>query len=148
MQDTENKTVILGGLVRRPSKVRPFSSTLKQVVRETLMLTTKKESVMKLIAVGDNAPNFTLTDNNEQYVRLTDYRGKKVLLSWHPLAWTPVCTDQMRALENNIQSFQDLDTVPLGCSVDPAPSKKMWAEALQITSVKLLTDFWAHGKVA
>lgn len=103
---------------------------------------------MKLVAVGDAAPNFALTDNNEQYVRLSDYRGKRVLLSWHPLAWTPVCTDQMRALENGYETFEHLNTVPLGFSVDPAPCKKLWAEALQIKMVRLLADFWPHGKVA
>ncbi|SMC90031.1 redoxin domain-containing protein [Sporomusa malonica] len=103
---------------------------------------------MNLITVGDDAPNFTLTDNNEQYVTLTNYRGKKVLLSWHPLAWTPVCTDQMRALETNYQTFQNLNTVPLGFSVDPTPCKKIWAEALQLKMVRILADFWPHGKVA
>lgn len=103
---------------------------------------------MKLISVGDDAPNFTLTDNNEQYVTLTNHRGKKVLLSWHPLAWTPVCTDQMRALENNYQTFQSLNTVPLGLSVDPTPCKKIWAAALQLKLVQILADFWPHGKVA
>jgi peroxiredoxin len=103
---------------------------------------------MKLISVGDNAPNFTLTDNNEQYVTLSNYRGKKVLLSWHPLAWTPVCTDQMRALENNYQTFLNLNAIPLGLSVDPAPCKKIWAAALQLEMVKILADFWPHGKVA
>ena len=52
---------------------------------------------MKLIAVGDSAPDFILKDNHDKEIRLSDYRGKKVLLSWHPLAWTSVCTDQMRA---------------------------------------------------
>lgn len=103
---------------------------------------------MKLISVGDNAPSFTLTANNDQYVTLANYRGKKVLLSWHPLAWTPVCTDQMRALENNYQTFQNLNTVPLGFSVDPAPSKKIWAAAIQLKKLLLLADFWPHGKVA
>jgi peroxiredoxin len=45
---------------------------------------------MKLIAVGDSAPDFTLKDNYDKEIRLSDYRGKKVLLSWHSLAWTPV----------------------------------------------------------
>jgi len=103
---------------------------------------------MKLISVGNDAPNFTLTANNDQYVTLANYRGQKVLLSWHPLAWTPVCTDQMRALENNYQTFQNLNTIPLGFSVDPAPSKKIWAAAIQLKMVQILADFWPHGKVA
>lgn len=103
---------------------------------------------MKLIAVGDQAPDFSVMDNRDRQVRLSDFRGKKVLLSWHPLAWTPVCTGQMRALENNWDSFQKLNTVPLGFSVDPPPCKKVWATALIIKNVSLPSDFWPHGKVA
>ena len=103
---------------------------------------------MNPIAVGSDAPNFTLTDNNDQYVSLSNFRGKKVLLSWHPLAWTPVCTDQMRSLENNYASFQNLNAVPLGLSVDPAPAKKLWAAAIQLKQLTILADFWPHGKVA
>lgn len=103
---------------------------------------------MKLIAVGDTAPGFTCKDNREQTISLSDFRGKKVLLSWHPLAWTPVCTDQMRALENNFDKFQTSNTVPLGFSVDPTPCKKAWAQAIQITNVQLPSDFWPHGQIA
>jgi peroxiredoxin len=102
---------------------------------------------MKLIAVGDIAPNFSLKDNKDQDVRLSDYKDKKLLLSWHPLAWTPVCTDQMRALENNWETLQKLNTVPLGFSVDAQPCKKVWATVLVLDNLKILSDFWPHGKV-
>lgn len=103
---------------------------------------------MKLIAVGDAAPNFTCKDNREQDINLSDFNKKKVLLSWHPLAWTPVCTDQMRALENNWEQFQKLNTIPLGFSVDAVPCKKAWASAIQISNVRLPSDFWPHGQIA
>ncbi|MEW9124977.1 MAG: redoxin domain-containing protein [Thermotaleaceae bacterium] len=103
---------------------------------------------MKQIAVGEQAPNFNLMDQYEQYIRLSNYRGKKVLLSWHPLAWTPVCTDQMRALENNWETFQGLNTIPLGFSVDPQPTKKAWASAILVEKVPLPSDFWPHGMTA
>jgi peroxiredoxin len=103
---------------------------------------------MSLIKVGDIAPDFSLKDNKEQRVQLSDFRGKKVLLSWHPLAWTAVCTDQMRALEANLEKFKSLNTVPLGLSVDPVPCKKAWSSVLAINNVSLPSDFWPHGKVA
>ena len=41
--------------------------------------------------VGQNAPDFTLTDHNKAPVSLSDYRGKKnVVVAFFPLAWTPV----------------------------------------------------------
>ncbi len=103
---------------------------------------------MSAIAVGVDAPNFTVKDQNNNNISLSDLRGKKVLLSWHPLAWTPVCTDQMRGLETNFQEFLNLNTVPLGFSVDSQPCKAAWATALQIHYVSLPADFWPHGKVA
>ncbi len=103
---------------------------------------------MKLIATGDIAPNFSLQDNHDQTVNLLDYRGKKVLLSWHPLAWTPVCTDQMRSLENNWDNFQKFNTIPFGLSVDSPPCKKVWATALLLNNLSIPSDFWPHGKVA
>jgi peroxiredoxin len=103
---------------------------------------------MGLIRTGDAAIGFNVKDNHDRDIRLSDYKGKRVLLSWHPLAWTPVCTDQMRALETNWQTFQQLNTVPLGFSVDAPPCKKVWAAALVINNVSLPSDFWPHGKVA
>lgn len=103
---------------------------------------------MNIIQIGTDAPDFTAKDNKKQDINLSTYKGKKVLLSWHPLAWTPVCTDQMRALETNFQNFQNLNTVPLGFSVDPQPCKEVWATALQIKNVSLPSDFWPHGKIA
>ena len=78
------------------------------------------------LKVGSKAPDFTLADNQDGQVKLSDLKGKNVLLSWHPLAWTSVCTDQMRALEANHDKFEKLNTVALGMSVDPAASKKVW----------------------
>lgn len=100
------------------------------------------------IEVGKPAPDFLLADNQDGQVRLSDLRGKKVLLSWHPLAWTSVCTDQMRSLEANYKKFEELNTIPLGLSVDPAASKKVWANVLSIRKTKLLSDFYPHGEVA
>lgn len=84
-----------------------------------------------MIKVGMQAPDFTLEDNKGGKVSLKDLAGKKVLLSWHPLAWTSVCTDQMRALEANRERFAKLNTVALGLSVDPAASKTAWASRAQ-----------------
>lgn len=103
---------------------------------------------MELIKVGDAAPLFEVEDNHEQMVRLSDLRGRKVLLSFHPLAWTSVCTDQMRSLEVNYERFQELNVVPLGFSVDSVPCKAAWASVLSIDDLRLPCDFWPHGKVA
>jgi len=103
---------------------------------------------LKRIAVGDNSPDFALKDNRGVMIELNSFRGKKVLLSWHPLAWTSVCAEQMKTLEKNLGEFEKSNTVPLGLSIDAYPSKNAWAKELGIASVKLLADFWPHGGVA
>jgi len=100
------------------------------------------------IQVGDSAPDFTLKDNRGNDVKLSDYRGKKVLLSFHPLAWTGICADQMKSLEEKKDIFDGLNTVALGISIDSVPSKNAWAKELEIAETKLLSDFWPHGEVA
>lgn len=103
---------------------------------------------MNRVEVGMKAPDFVLEDTAEKEVRLSDFKGKKLLLSWHPIAWTGVCTDQMRALETNYEKFKNLNTVAVGVSVDPAAGKLAWASVLRIKNTPLLSDFWPHGKVA
>jgi len=98
--------------------------------------------------VGDKARNFSLPDQNDKEFTLVEFKGKKVLLSFHPLAWTSVCAKQMKALEDNKAAFDQLNTVAVGVSVDTVPSKKAWAESLGIKNTRLLSDFWPHGKVA
>lgn len=103
---------------------------------------------IKPINIGSLAPDFTLKDNRGDMVSLSDFIGKKVLLSWHPLAWTRVCAEQMVSLEKNINIFDELNVEPLGMSVDPYPTKNAWAKHLEIARVKLPSDFWPHGAVA
>lgn len=103
---------------------------------------------MKQISVGDYAPDFVLKDNRGDEIRLSDYKGKRVLLSWHPLAWTRVCAEQMKALEAHLEEFDQYNVVPLGLSIDSYPCKNAWAKELGIARVKLLADFWPHGGAA
>ena len=97
---------------------------------------------------GDMAPDFVLRDQNGKEFKLSYFRGKRVLLSFHPAAWTRVCSLQMQSLEANKDVFESLNTVAVGVSVDTIPSKKAWAKELGITSTRLLADFWPHGHVA
>ena len=46
------------------------------------------------IAVGQPAPEFTLKDQDQKDIKLSDYRGKHVVLMFYPLDWSPVCTDE------------------------------------------------------
>ncbi|MEN2983789.1 MAG: peroxiredoxin [Dictyoglomaceae bacterium] len=98
--------------------------------------------------LGKTSPLFVLKDQLGEDFDLSKYKGKKVLLSFHPLAWTSICAKQMLSLEENYQRFLELNTIPVGLSVDPVPSKKAWAESLGLKNLKILSDFWPHGEVA
>ena len=101
-----------------------------------------------MIEVGNLAPDFMLKDHNGKEFQLSEIKDKKVLLSFHPLAWTRVCRDQMLSLENNYDKFTSLNTIPLGISVDSVPTKKAWTEDMGTKNTSLLSDFCPHGAVA
>lgn len=100
------------------------------------------------LGIGAKVEKFTLKDQNGNDVSLESFKGKRVLLSFHPLAWTDVCAKQMQSLEENYSVFEKLNTVCLGLSIDTIPSKKAWAESLKISKTPLLCDFWPHGEVS
>ena len=97
---------------------------------------------------GGKVRDFKLTDQNGQDFRLSDCRGKRVLLSFHPLAWTPVCARQMQLLDKSKKALDKLNALAVGVSIDSVPSKAAWAKTLKIRNTRLLADFWPHGAVA
>ena len=98
--------------------------------------------------VGAPAPEFSLKDQNQQDVKLSDFRGKKrVVLVFYPLDWSPVCTKEHACLVNDSQQFEKLDAEVLGISVDSVWSHKAYAEKMGI-KYPLLADFNPRGAVA
>ncbi len=81
---------------------------------------------------GETAPDFTLKDQSGKAFELSRQKGKRVLLSFQPLAWTPVCQNQMKGLEEHFDEITALNTVPVGLSMDSWQSKKAWAQSLGI----------------
>jgi peroxiredoxin len=101
-----------------------------------------------MIQSGDTALNFSLKDQNDKTFDLYEQAGKRVLLSFHPLAWTEFCAAQMKSLEENRRVILENNCVPVGISVDSVPCKTAWAQSLGIQETPLLCDFWPHGTVA
>ena len=98
---------------------------------------------------GDTAPDFELRSHRGTTVKLSDFRGRKnVVVAFHPLAFTPVCANQMREYERDRAKFDQTDTVVLGISIDAQPAKQAWATSLGSMSFDLLSDFYPHGEVA
>jgi len=103
---------------------------------------------MSIIKVGTQAPELAIADQHGAKVKLEEFRGKCVILSFHPLAFTSVCAKQMKALEETRDEFARANTIALGISVDAVPAKHAWAKELRIKETQLLSDFWPHGAVA
>ena len=99
-------------------------------------------------SVGATAPDFTLKDQNQKDVKLSDFRGKKnVVIVFYPLDWSPVCTNEHVCFVNDMKRFEQLDAQVLGLSVDSVWSHKAFAEKMGI-HYPLLADFQPRGAVA
>jgi peroxiredoxin len=99
------------------------------------------------IAVGQAAPEFNLKDQNHKDIKLSDLRGKPVVLMFYPLDWSPVCTDEHGCFVKSIGEFSKLNAEVLGLSVDSTWSHQAFAEKMGIT-YSLLADFHPRGAVA
>jgi peroxiredoxin len=100
------------------------------------------------IAVGQTAPDFTLKNQSQQDVKLSDFAGKKsVVLVFYPLDWSPTCTNEHACFVNDMRSFDQLDAEVLGVSVDSTWSHKAYAEKMGI-KYSLLADFQPRGAMA
>ncbi len=100
------------------------------------------------IGVGDKAPDFVLKDQNNQDVRLSDFRDRKnVLLIFYPLAFTGTCQGELCAVRDNLNDFVNDWTQVLTVSVDSVYAHKVWADR-EGYQFPLLADFWPHGAVA
>jgi peroxiredoxin len=110
-------------------------------------LGTKNGGIMPA-SVGAAAPEFTLKDQNQKDVKLSDYKGKKnVVLVFYPLDWSPTCTQEHVCLVNDMKKFEQLDAQVMGLSVDSVWSHKAYADKMGI-HYPLLADFNPRGAVA
>jgi len=100
------------------------------------------------IAVGQPAPDFTLKDQSQKEIKLSDFAGKRnVVLIFYPLDFSPICTNEHACFVNDMKQFEKLDAQVLGLSVDSVWAHKAFAEKMGI-SYPLLADFHPKGAVA
>jgi mycoredoxin-dependent peroxiredoxin len=100
------------------------------------------------VEVGALAPDFVLKDQNNQEVRLSDFRGvRNVLLVFFPLAFTGVCQGELCQVQSELGTFVNDSVQLLAISVDSVYAHKVWADR-EGYDFPLLADFWPHGAVA
>lgn len=98
------------------------------------------------LAEGTPAPDFVLKDQNNQEVRLAQFRGRKpVLLVFYPLTFTGTCQGELDQIQRDAELFTGVQI--LAVSVDSVYAHKVWALDRGL-EFPLLADFWPHGAVA
>jgi peroxiredoxin len=104
---------------------------------------------MAALEVGAKAPDFTLEGTPEQPFQLLEAikQTRFVVLAFYPLAFSPVCTDELNLFQEVLEEFQRLGAQVVGISVDSKYSQGAFAKANAIT-FPLLADFHPKGAVA
>jgi mycoredoxin-dependent peroxiredoxin len=100
------------------------------------------------LAIGQEAPNFTLTNQFGESVELAAFRGKKnVVIVFYPFAFSGICTGELCSLRDDLGAYQNEGTELLAISCDPMYSLKAFGDA-EGYKFNLLADFWPHGEVS
>jgi len=105
------------------------------------------------IQIDQTAPDFELPSNQlvdgrpGKKIKLSELRGKPVVLAFYPLDFSPTCTNENVCFRDDLSKFNELGAHVLGISVDSAWTHKAFAEAHKLT-FPLLADFHPKGAVA
>jgi peroxiredoxin len=100
-----------------------------------------------MIEVGQQAPDFSLRNQDGEKVSLSDYRGRKVMLVFYPGDFSPVCGDQLSIYQEVKPEIEAKGVELVGISVDGFFAHKAFQEKLGIDTT-LLSDFEPKGEVA
>lgn len=99
-----------------------------------------------MIEPGAKAPDFTLPDQDGNHVSLSDFSGRRLVLAFYPLDFSPVCTDQLSIYQEVLGEIESRDAALVGISVDSGYCHAAFREKLGL-SIPLLSDFHPQGAV-
>jgi len=100
-----------------------------------------------VIEAGTRAPDFTLEDQDQNEVSLSDFAGTKLVIAFYPADFSSVCTAQLSIYQEVIEEIEERGAKLIGISVDSVFSHKALQEELGL-SIPLLSDFHPKGEVA
>jgi peroxiredoxin len=100
-----------------------------------------------LIEAGARAPDFTLRDQDGNEVSLSDFAGRKLLLVFYPLDFSPVCSDQLSIYQEVLGEIEAKGATLVGVSVDSVFCHKAFREQRNLT-MPLLADFHPKGEMS
>ncbi len=93
-----------------------------------------------MLKPGDTAPDFTLRASDKSQIKLSDFRGKNVVLLFYPLAFTGVCTKELSLMRDSLAEYEALDAQLLAISVDSIYALDKWKHELGF-NFPMLSDF-------
>jgi peroxiredoxin len=99
------------------------------------------------LEAGSTAPEFELRATPDQFVKLSDFRGRPLILAFYPADWSPVCTDQMSLYNEVLPEFRRFGAELAGVSIDHAWCHVAFAQHRNL-HFPLLADFHPKGDVA
>ena len=100
-----------------------------------------------ILPAGTTAPDFTLNAAPDKTLRLSELRGRPVILVFYPADWSPVCGDQVALYNEILPEFREYGAELLGISVDSAWCHTAFAKDRKLR-FPLLADFEPKGAVA
>jgi peroxiredoxin len=100
-----------------------------------------------VIKAGTKAPDFALPDQDGNEVSLADFAGRKLVLAFYPLDFSPVCTDQLSLYQEVLAEIDSQGASLVGISVDSSYCHRAFREQLGLT-MPLLADFNPKGEVS
>lgn len=95
--------------------------------------------MMAKLSIGDNAPAFSLLDQQGKQVSLSDFKGRKLLLYFYPKADTPGCTTQACSIRDASKELKKLDAAAVGISPDEPTRQKKFDDKYSL-GFPLLSD--------
>jgi peroxiredoxin len=101
----------------------------------------------KPLPAGTPAPDFTLPSGPDSQLRLSELRGKPVILVFYPADWSPVCGDELALFNEVLPELQAHDAQLLGISVDGVWCHRAYSDARHLR-FPLLSDFEPKGEVS
>jgi peroxiredoxin len=100
-----------------------------------------------VIEARTKAPEFSLLDQDEKRVSLADFAGRKLVIAFYPLDFSPVCTDQLSLYQEVLGEIEERGGSLVGISVDSVYCHRAFRDHLNLT-MPLLADFNPKGEVA
>ncbi len=100
-----------------------------------------------MLAIGTKAPDFELNSTPDQKLKLSELKGKRIILAFYPADWSPVCGDQMALYNEMLKYFHKYNAELIGISVDSKWCHMAFAQDRKL-HFPILADYEPKGAIS